>query len=80
MAEYCDTWGLKINSFKAKFTICSRGKVKNLTDFRRQEIVYSYKYLGVHFNYNSKFTVAKNELYSKGSLAMLSLLRKCSMY
>ena len=36
---------------------------------RKLEIVYSYKYLGVLFNYNGKFTVAKNELHCKGSLA-----------
>ena len=44
---------------------------------RKLEIVYSYKYLGVHFNYNGKFTVAKNELFRKRSRAMFSLLRKC---
>ena len=44
---------------------------------RKLQIVYSYKYLDVHINYNGKLTVAKNELYCKGTRAMFSLLRKC---
>ena len=77
----CHNWGLKINTSKTKVTIFSRGKVRNLPNFilngNKLDIVYSYKYLGVHFNYNGKFTVAKNDLCCKGSRAMFSLLRKC---
>ena len=60
MEDYFNTWGLKINSSK---TIFSRGKVRKLPDFilneRKLEIVYNYKYVGVNFNYNGKFNVAK---------------------
>ena len=71
MGDYCHNWGLKINSPKTKVTIFSRGKVRNLPNFvlngTKLDIVYSYKYLGVHFNYNGKFMVAKNDLCCKGS-------------
>ena len=64
MEDYYNTWGLKINSSKTKITIFSQGEVRNLPDFilniRKLDIVCSYKYLGVHFNYNGKFTVTKN--------------------
>ena len=62
MEDYCH-WGLKIDTSKTKVTIFSRGKVRNLPNFvlngNKLDIVYSYKYLGVYFNYNGKFTVAK---------------------
>ena len=81
MEDYCHNWGLKINTSKTKVTIFSRGKVRNLTNFilngTKLYIVYSYKYLGVHFNHNGKFTVDKNDLCCKGFRAMFSLLRKC---
>ena len=63
MEDYCNTWGLKINSSKTKITIFSRGKVRKLPDFilneRKLEIVYSYKYLGVLFNYIVKDLVPR---------------------
>ena len=81
MEDFCHNWGLKINTSKTKVTIFSRGKVRNLPNFilngTKLYIVYSYKYLGVHFNHNGKFTVDKNDLCCKGSRAMFSLLRKC---
>ena len=58
MEDYCHNWGLKINTSKTKVTIFFRGKVKNLPNFvlngKKLDIVYSYKYLGVHFNYYGK--------------------------
>ena len=81
MEDYCHNWGLKINTYKTKVTIFSRGKVRDLPNFilngTKLDIVYSYKYLGVHFNYNGKFTLAENDLCCKRSRAMFSLLRKC---
>ena len=40
------------------------------------EVVTYYKYLGLTFNYNGKFTTAKNKLYEKGNGEMFALLRK----
>ena len=40
------------------------------------EIVDSFKYLGIHFSYNGKFTVAINELCTMAERAMYSLYKK----
>ena len=40
------------------------------------EIVDSYKYLGIYFLYNGKFTVAINELCTMAERAMYSLYKK----
>ena len=51
--------------------------VTNLPNFvliaNKLDIVYSYKYLGVHFYYNGKFTVAKNDLCCKGTRVVRQL-------
>ena len=53
--------------------------VRNQPNFvlngNKLDIVYSYKYFVVHFNYNGKFTVAKNDLCCKGTRAMFSLCK-----
>ena len=61
-------------------TVFSRGKIRNRPEFyfgeNKLDVVDHYKYLGLNFNFNGKFTVAKKELYDKGNRAMFSLLRK----
>ena len=61
--------------------IFSKGKVRNLPqilmDGEILEVVYSYCYLGIKFNYDGKFREAQRDLYDKGSRAMFSLLAKC---
>ena len=66
-----------------KVVIFSRGKTRTILDFvlgeNELEVVRGpthYKYLGLTFNYNSKFTTAKNKLYEKGNREMFALLRK----
>ena len=58
----------------------SRGKTRKIPNFvlgeKELEVVTHYKYLGLTFNYNGKFTAAKNKLYEKGNRAMFALLRK----
>ena len=80
MEEYCHLWKLKINVSKSKVTVFSRGKARNRPEFyfgeNKLDVVDHYKYLGLNFNFNGKFTVAKKELYEKGNRAMVSLLRK----
>ena len=80
MFDYCKKWQLKINSTKTKVMIFSRGKVRKLPAFmydgKQLDIVFSFQYLGVKFNYNNKFKVAQKQLYDRASRAMFSLLRK----
>ena len=41
------------------------------------EIVESFKYLGVLFNFNGKFTLCKKALKEQATKAMFALLNKC---
>ena len=67
MKEYCDLWKLNVNVAKTKVVIFSRGKTSTIPKFvlgeNEVEVVTLNKYLGLTFNYNGKFTTAKNKLY-----------------
>lgn len=82
MADYCNQWGLCVNTAKSKVMICSRGKVRNIPNFvlagTHLEVVFDYMYLGVKFNYNGKFTKAKTYVYERASRSMFALLKKAS--
>ena len=84
MEKYCDTSDLHINVNKTKILIFSRGKVRKHHIFNFGEhildTVDEYNYLGLVFNYNAKFKIAKSHLYQKGCRAMFSLLKKPEMY
>ena len=78
--EYCNNFDLKINTSKTKIFIFSRGKLKNIPSFKfadmKLDVVNDYNYLGVTFNFNAKFNVAKQSLYQKGCRAMFALLKR----
>ena len=80
MKDYCSMFDLEINIDKTKVMIFSRGKLRKSYYFnygdQNIEVVNEYNYLGLVFNYNAKFNVAKNNSYQKGSKAMFSLLKK----
>ena len=80
MKDYCSMFDLENNIDKTKVMIFSRGKLRKPHYFnygdQNIEVVNEYNYLGLFFNYNAKFNVAKNNLYQKGSKAMFSLLKK----
>ena len=80
MKNYCDLWKLNINVSKTKITIFSRGKTRNIPKFQfgetQLEVTDQYKYLGLIFNFNGKFTKAKKLVYDKGTRAMFALLRR----
>ena len=46
-------------------------------DSKALEVVQSFPYLGVHFNYNARFKVAQNELLTNANRALYSLVSKC---
>ena len=80
MKKYCDTFDLTINVDKTIFFIFSRGKLRNKPTFNfgsnNIDTVDEYNYLGLVFNYNAKFKIAKSHLYQKGCRAMFALLKK----
>ena len=80
MKKYCDTFDLHINVNKTKILIFSRGKLRrhhifNFGNFIL-DTVEEYNYLGLVFNYNAKFKIAKSYLYQKGCRAMFALLKR----
>ena len=82
LEHYCNIWGLKINVNKTKIVgFFSRGKIRNIPkitfDNSDLEIVFDYKYLGVIFNYNNKFTKCIKDRCTSANRAMFSLLKKC---
>jgi len=80
LADYCDENKLVVNSSKTKILVFSRGVLRNLPSFTfnnmNLEIVKSYQYLGIIFNYNGRFNVAQKDLADKAVRAMFSVLAK----
>ena len=78
--RYSDLWDLKINREKTKILVFSKGKIRRVPDFtlagEKLDVTFNYKYLGLFFNYNGKFNVAKQDLYDRANRAMFALLRK----
>ena len=79
--EYCDTWKLQINVTKTKVVIFSRGKVRNIPNFKYGdesiEVVSDYVYLGTTFNYNGKMNKAMKKQVTQARRALFSMLVKC---
>ena len=80
MYEYSVKWKLNINTSKTKIICFSRGKIRNIPSFHigecKVEVVDEFPYLGIQFNYNSKFSKARKAIREKASRAMFSLLSK----
>ena len=78
MHEYCTNWGLVINTDKSKVMTFSKTR-RMVKDFRfvvgmdALEYVNQYKYLGVIFTSNAKFSVAERTLSLKASRALFSI-------
>ena len=80
MSDYCDLNKLEINTAKTKVMVCSKGKIRKLPNIfykdTKLDVVFSFPYLGLSFNYNAKLKVAQNELLNKASRAMFGLISK----
>ena len=62
LADYCNTWNLKVNLGKTKIVVFKKGrKLKNVEKWKykdiKVEVVGNYKYLGVDFSFNNKWNV-----------------------
>ena len=82
LGEYCKKWNLTVNSSKTKITIFGNRKAKSNTykflyNNSNLEIVETFRYLGIVFNFNGKFTMCKKSLKAQAMKAMFSLLNKC---
>ena len=80
--QYCDLWKLTVNTSKTKVVIFSKRKCRNAQNFRLYganiEVVDSYSYLGIIFNYNGSFKTARTKLVDQARKAMYALYRKIS--
>lgn len=77
--EYCTNWGLTINTDKSKvMTFSKTGRIfkdrfRFVVGKYDLEYVNQYKYLGVIFTNNAKFSVAEKTLSMKASRALFSI-------
>ena len=80
-SDYCNDWILKINVEKTKSMII--GRCRNKRNFILNvfviENVTSYKYLGVYFHKNGKFTYSMKQLVQIAKKAVFAL-RKIYYY
>lgn len=80
LENYCKLWKLSVNCTKTKILIFCGKKSNYNYPFKLNnhvlEHVFSYKYLGISFNYNGKFNNGIKELKDQGRRAMFSLLQK----
>ena len=64
--KYCDLWKLTVNTNKTKVVIFSKKKVRQNQSFKIKgqniEIIDSYCYLGMLFNYNGNFCTARKKI------------------
>ena len=61
--DYCRRWHLTVNIDKTKTVVFSKGKLRNKPQFKfgeaSIETIEEYLYLGVNFNFNSRFNKAR---------------------
>ncbi|KAK3096812.1 hypothetical protein FSP39_003531 [Pinctada imbricata] len=78
--RYCEHWKLKINVDKTKVLIFEKRRNRTVRNFFLNEIqievVDSYCYLGILFNYNGNFLKARNHLVRQAEKALYSLYTK----
>ena len=78
--NYCNQWKLSVNVDKTKSIIFSKRKCRTNHEFRLcgeiVEIVDKFSYLGIIFNYNGKFTLAKKKLSEQAQKALFALYGK----
>ena len=78
--NYCELWKLKVNTNKTKVMIFSKRKSRNNPTFKINgeeiEIVDSYPYLGILFNFNGSFCKARKKLNDQSKKSLYALYRK----
>lgn len=82
--QYCDRWKLKVNTNKTKVVIFSKRKSKEIQNFKiygqNIEIIDSYSYLGIVFNYNGNFCTARKRLLDQAQKSLYALYRKIKIF
>ena len=78
--NYCTRWKLKVNLNKTKVVIFCKRKSRHIQSFKLfghdLDIVESYSYLGVTFNYTGTFLKDKKLMSEQTQKALFSFYRK----
>ena len=78
--QYCNEWKLKVNTQKTKIVVFSKRKYKVRRKLKLYDVeletVDSYSYLGILFNYNGNFCVARKKLMEQANKALYALYSK----
>lgn len=81
LQQYCDEWKLKVNESKTKVIVFCKRKSQKPVKFhlnnRQVEVVDTFVYLGVMFNYNGSFAKCRKYVVTKANRAMWALVKKC---
>jgi hypothetical protein len=81
LVAYCDLNKISVNTEKTKILIFNRSNKKPSHPFRfrnsQLEQVDNYTYLGIIFQRNGNFVLARKHLRDQAQKAMFGLLRKC---
>ena len=81
--KYCEKWKLKVNVSKTKIIIFSSRKHLDrvyLYNKKQIEIVDYFKYLGVSFTPNGKFTECRKYVVNQARKAMYLILKKARIH
>eukprot|EP00245_Coleochaete_scutata_P010377 TRINITY_DN3619_c0_g1_i11.p1 TRINITY_DN3619_c0_g1~~TRINITY_DN3619_c0_g1_i11.p1 ORF type:complete len:1206 (-),score=200.47 TRINITY_DN3619_c0_g1_i11:736-4353(-) len=83
LSVYCDCWKLRVNLEKTKVVAFGASLKRELRDSPflykgvEVEIVEKYRYLGIDFHANKRFTPTVKELCSKARRASFALQQRC---
>ena len=79
-SKYCKQWRLSVNLDKTKIMVFSKRKSNKKYRFIFDgviiQVVDSFPYLGILFNYNCKFSLAQKHLVEQARKAMYALIHK----
>ena len=86
LEEYCNEWGLKVNSSKTKVMVFNRAFTKNIQnltytlDGEAINTTKTYCYLGIEMSSTGSFHKATDALYKKSLRALFSLYSAISIH
>ena len=83
--DYCNTWGLKVNTSKTKIMVFRRRGKLNSNDTwsyngELLETIDSFNYLGIIFNYTGKFNMNREHLCGKALKALNVFINYCKKF
>ena len=77
LRDYCNQWGLTVNTGKTKFIVTKTDLSNRLLTYSEELVqqVSSFKYLGIEFSFDGSNEVAKSDLYMRGLKSYFKIIR-----